>query len=218
MRPQMRFTRSFLAGLGAATSLVLAGSLALLAVSTVIAFNGWPEIRSAASEDRVTSLAMATAPSAEQTAVRAVPLATTAARPASRERASRETRRPATRRPSPARQDTVRVGAGAPSAPAVSRGAPVNGAGERAGTETAPKTPAAPRAPKPADAVRNTTAPLADTVRDVTDGAAQALDPVSPTVADTVGGLGETVGTTVDGVGEAAGNIVDGLLGRGPRE
>jgi hypothetical protein len=38
----MRVTRAFLAGIGASTAMVAAGTLALLALSAVIAFRGWP--------------------------------------------------------------------------------------------------------------------------------------------------------------------------------
>jgi hypothetical protein len=206
----VRFTRGFLAGLGAATSLVLAGSLALLALSTVVAFKGWPELRSAPPRTETASLAISAATTSAASAP-VVPLARPRrtgarghARPSSRRVGVRPTTDGSTSRPAGPfdRPDTQ------------DRGTARNQAASQPSQEKAEPEPGER---KPADAVRETTKPLADGVRDLTDGLGDTLEPASPTLNETVDGLGQTLGTTVEGLGEAVGNVVDGLLGKGPR-
>jgi hypothetical protein len=55
----MRSRRGLIASIGAATSLILAGTMALAAVSTVIAFNGWPGVKGSVYEATPTLLAAA---------------------------------------------------------------------------------------------------------------------------------------------------------------
>lgn len=207
----MRFTRGLLAGIGAATSLVLAGSLALLAVSTVIAFKGWPELRAAEAPTETATLAVAAAPKADGPD-RAVKLAAPP-RPAGRAERSRRSRADAT---------TERAGLGSQVPASTKRTTrtrfPVTDTRPPASTDGADTPRAQPDpAPRPSDGVRDTTQPLADGVREVTDDLGDSLAPASPGLDQTVDGLGETVGTTVEGLGDAVGNVVDGLLGRGPR-
>ena len=201
----VRFTRGFLAGLGAATSLVLAGSLALLAISTVVAFNGWPELRSAEPPSETATLAVISAPAAA--AAQPVKLAAPVRRPqppsqgvASRQSATTAKTAPSTEPPA--------------SAP-LPQDIPRRRAGDVSSSDTSEPAPAA-ETPPPLG-VGETTQPLADGVRKVTKDLGDTLVPNSPTLNQTVDGVGETVGTTVEGLGDAVGNVVGGLLGRSPR-
>ncbi|HYF25387.1 MAG TPA: hypothetical protein VD931_06580 [Baekduia sp.] len=207
----MRFTRGFLAGLGAATSLVLAGSLSLLALSTVIAFRGWPDVRDAQAGTRGAPLELA----------QALPASTVAARPPGAVTMARRSKA-AVRRPAAgsgsttgAAQARARVQGPGDAAPAQRR---VVVRTDDAGGGHAQRDETSGARRRPADGVRDTTVPLAGGVQDATGGLGDALQPVSPSLGETVTGVGETVGTTVHGVGEVAANVVDGLVGRGPRQ
>src|SRR3954452_9997961 len=73
----MRSTRALLATLGTSISLVAAGVVALFAVSTFVAFKGWPGIDDGGSAARTPGLVLRTAAPAASPAATLAPAART---------------------------------------------------------------------------------------------------------------------------------------------
>lgn len=202
----MRFRRSLLASLGAAISLIAAGSFALLAVSAVVAFNGWPTEEDDRREPRTAMLAVAPVPSSP--AAREAARASIVLRRAPRATAVRSAvRRRAATSPAAA---VERTAAAAPTirTKLVPRAAP------------APATPDAP-APtakdkttrsKPAEQVEQVTRDLGKTTNDGVDKLGDAVAPVSPALDKTLDQVGTAVQQTLDRVGTTVGQVVDGLV------
>ncbi|HEU4978015.1 MAG TPA: hypothetical protein VFT42_03890, partial [Solirubrobacteraceae bacterium] len=84
----MRTRRGLLAGIGASTALVAAGTLALLALSAVIAFNGWPSSPLSAHDTPVLVLQPAAAGATAQRAAEPIVVAAPAARGVTKRAAS----------------------------------------------------------------------------------------------------------------------------------
>ncbi len=190
-----------LGALGAGISLTVAASVALLVVSTVVAFRGWPEDLGGAGPAAVSQIAadgqLAT-PATRSARVRTVALAPAVARPV---RSDRSVPR-------------ASGGGGATAHPRPGTGTPAPGA-----------TPPAPSAPAPsaasegsparrtaADAagqvVQETTAATGEAIQTTTKQVGDAVSPVSPAVGKLVDSAGRTTGGAV----ENAGGVVGGVL------
>jgi hypothetical protein len=204
----MRSTRALLATLGTSISLVAAGVLALFAVSTFVAFKGWPDIRDGGSS-RQPGLVLPTAVPAASPAAALVPAgrtlvlgarASSTTAPRSGIRGTRERSVPAPGSPTATDTPTASTPGPASSAPAPST----------AGGSGTPSTPAGQ--PKVGDVVRDTAGAVSGATRDLTGAAGQALTPVSPAVGTTVQQTGDTAASTVDGAARTAAGVVDTLL------
>lgn len=180
----MRATRALIGAFGAGTSLAIAGSAMLLIVSSVVAFNGWPNDLAGTAAPATAALQRVAASSASPAEVPsvAVPDARAdGARPASR------TGRPYAAAPvAPVVAGEV---AAAPRAPSAGTQPP---AGEAAGTPAAVVTP---------NPVRETVPGTADTVREATEAAAGAVAPVSPSGGSALESVGAAGADTVEQVG-----------------
>ncbi|MBI5106164.1 MAG: hypothetical protein HZB46_14485, partial [Solirubrobacterales bacterium] len=185
----MHTTRALLGSLGASMSLVAAGTLALLAVSAILAFKGLPG--SGIQEDPSARGIALTAGAAAPQRPRSVPddarapivlPRATASRAAAAGRRTRLTTRRATRhgagrtgtrRGTPTFTDTTPATTvtGGGSAPAASTG----------GGSPQPATPPAPATP--GQAVRQPATVVGGAVQGTTDAVAETVRPVSPPVA-----------------------------------
>ncbi len=222
----MRSIRALLASFGAGTCLVLAGTLAMATVSTIVAFSGLPGIRAQTAALPASVLAAA-APSAGTMQALATPRVV--ALPAVSTRAS-VGRAIAGRAPS---RDTASAGssssttlgdpprtagvdqppkAGAPSGSAAAGGASGSSAGSK---PSAAAVPAAPRPPAAGGPVGTAGAALGGAVAGVGGGVAKTVEPVAPGVSIVTGDAGKSSGATVTGATEAAAGALDGLLGGG---
>jgi hypothetical protein len=190
-----------MATVGAATSLVAAGSLALFALSAVVAFRGWPDMKTVGAPANTTAIA------ADPGRARAVaPLS----KPIdlAKAEAGAERSRKADGATAPSSNVTGAAKRVAKTAvPSRSAAAPTSP------PAAATPSPPAPGPSKPGDPVRNTTGGLGDTTNEATKGLGEVVRPVSPQLADVVDGVGKVVGDTLNGAGQALGELVDGLLG-----
>ena len=210
----MRSARALLASLGAGTCLILAGTLAMATLSTVVAFSGLPGIR-AGSSDALPAAVLATA---------AVPTAGTAE--GSRVVALAP---PDSRAPVPARRPVAQAGA---RAGATSQGVTAAPAPRGPGATTDPvatdpvavveggSTDDPPRPPRPeprpspvlpADAGEPVRA-VGDVVAGTGAGLAQTVAPLSPEVAVVVDETGKVAGDTVAAATEAVAALLDALV------
>jgi hypothetical protein len=208
----MRASRGLLATLGVSTCLVLAGTLALLSVSAVVAFKGWPGLSPELATSQPTELAAISArpvpPAAESTRADAIVIAS-AAPPASRRsigstptqaRYSGRIREVAEAVQAPAHPPTV---ATAPTGPVVAR-------------------PLAPDQPQVQETVRkvggglgaamkDTGHGLGDTVRETGSKLSDRVQPISPELARTLENVTQTVGDAVSGLGGGVAGLVGAL-------
>jgi hypothetical protein len=202
----MRATRGLMASMGAATCLILAGTLVLTLLSGVIAFSGWPGVGPDGSGEQGALVARVRAeaavkptgrlrlPSAQKAlaSVRASSAATTAG--ATRQRAAvRRTTGVAT-------HGTTRIGA---------TGLPSTTAGPSTTAAAAPQAPiAAARAGEP---VRRIGGAVTGTVNRAGKTAGAIVEPIVPGAGALVGQVTGAVGQAVTGATGAVGRVVDGL-------
>jgi hypothetical protein len=222
MRPEMRASRALLASLGASTALVLAGTLALAAVSTVVAFRGWPGVSLPQGHPDGTIVADARRAS-EHTARHSSPIVVSetarAAQP-SRVAVRRQARRSVRSRA----PHTGAVGSAAtPTAQALPAATP---APVRTTAQPQPHaTPATGVAPavaalpaKPGQAVAKVTTKVTENlggaVGDTGAAVGAVVRPASPTLADTVDAATQGVGRTVKDVGQTVSNVLNALGGQ----
>jgi hypothetical protein len=201
----MSSARAYLAALGTSLSLVVAGTIALLALSTFVAFHGWPGISDGGRAD-VPDLVVSAAGEAPGTQGSAVAPQTAPLVLGSRASA------PAT---APARQGTLGARERSGTAPAPDATATPNegaSASPGNGQSTTAPPPATPTRPKAGDLVRNTGSVVADTTRDVTGTAGHVLTPVSPDAGAAVEQTGDTVAGTVGTATKTIAGAVDGLV------
>jgi hypothetical protein len=185
----MRATRALVGSLGAGISLAVAGSLAMLAISSVVAFRGWPD-----------DLA---APGANPTALSAPAL----------QRSALHRRSTATAIVLPARPHGARATL-APASGAVIRRSAVGSAtlASRAGPATGTAT-ATPGTGRPSGGpAHSSDATTGDAIRKTSHGAADAVRPVAPPAGAAIDSAGATAGDAVDAVGGAAAGITGGVL------
>jgi hypothetical protein len=178
----------------------------LAAVSTVIAFRGWPGITESgvttpramlAGDDRV--------PALERVASRASIVVPDTRRSAGRERSARSApAAPAT----PGTTGTIRV---------------VKPPTDTVDPPVVHKDPSAPRQPQPPARTPSATAPVRQAGTDLgaasdtaAEGLGKALEPVSPTLGQTVKDAGTVVGDTVEGVTNTVSDLLDPLLNTKP--
>ena len=178
--------------MGAGLSLAVAGSLALLVVSTVVAFGGWPDDLGSSTPVSVSQLA----PAAERVAPHSLPRANAPVLVLPAVTVAPRVHRGTTGR-SKASGGTV------PSSPATS--SPVTSAGTTSGSS--PTTGSQPGG----SVVQRTTTSAGEVVRQTTKQAADTVAPVAPAAAPVVNDVGSTAGDVVDkggnAVAEALGHV-----------
>jgi hypothetical protein len=207
----MRFARALLASFGAGTCLVLAGTLAMTTLSTVVAFSGLPGLRAGGADTTPPAVLAAAGPGAGTADV--VPAPVALARPAAPSRTTTATTR--TRRASALRvatggavAATQTAGSVVPQAgPNTTTPAPTPSAASGGGSGSLPKAVVSPGAKaRPSPAV---TAPSGGPLRDVGTtaggivagvggGLAETVRPVSPPAATIVGDTTKAAGDTVE--------------------
>lgn len=214
----MRSLRAFLASLGASTCLVLAGALAMAALSTVVGFSGFPGGRRAAPPAPAAVLATTHGGDVAGSSGAVLTLPAPGARGAGGARRTAAAGRGR-------RVDRVRAGthgssafplpgAAAPAAGAPSVPDPVATAISMVVDQLAqvPDTTRAPVATA-AGPVRTLGGALAGAVQAAGNTAAQAVAPVAPSAASTLAGTSGEAATAVDGATARVANVVDGLSG-----
>ena len=218
----MRFARALLASFGAGTCLVLAGTLAMATLSTVVAFSGLPGVNPGADGTPPAILA-AVAPSAGAADVVPVPVALVMPGVS-----SRTTGTPAQGASAPG-VETAGAQAAAPTAtsrtpqagPSATTPTPAKSVASDAGTGSVPpaEVPAGARAP---GALAGGTAPAGGPVRDagtavggivtgVGGGLADTVRPASPPAATILGETTKVAGETVEAATDVVAAVVEGL-------
>lgn len=208
MKVGMRATRGLMASMGAATCLILAGTIVLSLVSGVVAFRGWPGAGVTAGGEQAALLAQARADAVSAPTVRLRVPSATAVRAALRtSTGSTGVRAVAGRR-----------AAGTATA-SDTRGATGSGASGLAGTaQASSSTPASTTpssAPKAGDPVRQLGTAVDGTVGQAGQAAGDAVDLVVPGAGAVAGQVTGAVGQTVSGATGVVGQAVD-RLGRTP--
>jgi hypothetical protein len=213
MHPKMRAARGLLASLGASTCLVLAGTLAMATLSTVVAFSGLPGMRTATAQPQPAVLAAVLPAESTPVTPRPVALARPSRPAVARSRASapasatspapagsRTRPRPG---PAPARQTAPSTDAETPAQPS---DAPVG------------EAPAAPSGSGPAatadEPVRSTGNAVGGAVGAVGGGVSKAVEPVAPVVAPIIDETGKVAGASVAVLTEAVAGVLGGLSGQ----
>jgi hypothetical protein len=210
----VRGTRAFVASFGASLSLVLAGSLALMAVSTVVAFQGWPGIAApdSASHDEVLASVASTQTDRAQARAKAASLVVAKAAPKPRVVVHRAHKAPATH--------VTKVGAiPAPTTVSASGHAkPVvhpAAAPQSTASAVAPVTAAALTSARPTytagDPVRKVGNDLGGGVAGAGAGLGGVLDNISPALGNTVEKVTTAVGGAVAGVTQIVAAVLDSL-------
>lgn len=179
----VRATRAFLGAFGAGASLAMAASVALLLVSSVIAFKGWPDDLDGASAPEVAHLSDAQVSPASAPAV-ALPAATVVAPPAAGD---------ARARPSRALPGAVRPSSS--SAPSEGETSSLSTAPDRAGAPDAPA--GADPAPRVGDVVRGTTETVAEVAAPTVGGALESVGAAGAGALERVGDTADTAVGTV---------------------
>ncbi len=206
----MRATRAILASLGTGMSLVLAGVVLLAAVSTVVAFNGWPGSTDLATQTPAAMLADAATPAAaERVSAPAALVVPEAPRPV------RQAVRRASEDPiatgSPAQDATLAPQSSSSGSSGAATGAAPLAAGDGgdpSGTSSAP----APRPAGGTESVREAGAGLGGALDETVGDVGTSLAPVSPTLGQATDDIGRIVGDTVQGVTNTVADVLDGLL------
>jgi hypothetical protein len=195
----VRVTRATLGAFGAGISLVVAASAALLVISSVVAFKGWPDDLGSGAPAVATRLAASETP----------PSAAASAR-------SRSV--PASALPAPAPSTNRQVPGSARVAPAPTHvtSSTTPGTGD---TPTTPKGSApiggssnGVPVPRVGSAVTGATHQTAGTVSQTSQAAAGAVAPASPPLAGALTQIGAAGSAAVAGTGQAVGGIINKLL------
>jgi hypothetical protein len=204
----MRSNRAFLGAFTGGVVLAIAASVALLAVSSVIAFRGWPESDTAPKDPEVAQLRAVRAQAAQTSAtVRPVALPrVAAAAPARRRVAAKNGRRHAVR--AHGRKGVVRSRQTASATP--DRGSPATSSAPNQAADDTTSSGGQVQTSK-SDPAK----PVADAVGDTTKAAADAVAPVAPPVSGALQSLGGAGADTVDKSVDTAGKVVSGVLGGG---
>lgn len=195
----MRVTRALWASLGAGTSIVLMGVGVLAAVSTLVAFNGWPGASGGGQTTPQAMLAQS-APAVER--ISTTPkIVVPEARPRPARRETSRARIPVeTARGVPAvRVEPLRTGTG----PILQR--------ERDTADSPVTTPPVPE-PTPGDPVRQAGTDLGKSTDQTVKDLGKAVEPLSPTLGKAVGDVGQVVGDTVQGVTDTVSDVLDAVI------
>lgn len=217
----MRFARALLASVGAGTCLVLAGTLAMATLSTVVAFSGLPGLRADGADTTPPAILAAAGPGPGTADVGREPVAL--ALPAVRAR-PRTTTGAAARRAASPRTATGRVRAGAqagiagapqdgpiataPSSPAKAASGGGTGSLPEADSPAGAKGHAAPAVNAPGGGpVRDVGTAVGGVIGGIVGGVAGTVQPVSPPVAAIVNETGKAVEDATGAVVGAVDNL-----------
>ena len=218
----MRFARALLASIGAGTCLVLAGTLAMATLSTVVAFSGLPGLREDGADTTSPAILAAASPGPGTADVGREPVAL--AMPAVRARLKPTTTAAAARRASSPRDGTARVqsgaqagiaggpptesGATAPSSPAKAASGGGTGSLPEADSTAGAKGHAAPAVNAPGGGpVRDVGTVVGGIIGGIVGGVTGTVQPVSPPAAAIVGEAGKAVEGATGAVAGAVDNL-----------
>lgn len=218
----MRTTRGFVATLGASGSLVAFAAVALLVVSTIVAFRGWPD---AGASVAPASLLVAAPLSPSQVAT-ASRLARDRSRPLVLGARTSGARGPV--ESTPGRFSGGASGTPGPDAPSGtlapgatgatdSRREPAGSSGSSGSASPSPsrsptKTTLGARPPRGGDTVRKPSAAAGDAVGEATKDTGAAVGNAAPPVGNAIQEAGAAVDGAVKDTGRAVGGAADGLL------
>src|SRR4051794_11283729 len=174
---------------GAGVSLAIAASLALLVVSSVVAFRGWPDDETAPRNPDVAQLSATRAEAKRAAATEIVSLPKAAVH-----RAPRATTRHA----------TPHVAATKTPSQAATTADSTSAAAQAATGATSPT--------HETSSLSSKSKPAGDVVRDTTKAVADTVAPVAPSVAGALESVGAAGATTVDKVGQVADGVVGSVL------
>jgi hypothetical protein len=189
----VRATRAVFGAFGAGVSLAIAGSLALLVVSSVIAFRGWPDLTASPEAQSVELSQSAPGLGAPTTSVK-LP---SAADPVSTSRTRGHSATHGGAQSSTKGAGGQRTAAG--TLPATSGETATGDSGQPS------KNPVDDKA----DPVKT----VSDAVRDTTKGVAVAVTPVAPAVGGALQSIGAAGADTVDQAGDTVKGVVDSVIG-----
>ena len=183
--------------LGAGLSLAIAGSLALLVVSTVVAFRGWPDDLGSSGTVSVSHLA----PAAEKARSGALP-----SEPAPVLALPAVTAAPRAVGAAPGRTNT----SGRPATSSPTTSSPIPAASPGTTPSSSPVTASQP-AGRVTPTVKRTTTATGEVVRETTKQVGATVAPVSPTAGKVVEDVGSTAGDVVDKGGSAVAEALGSL-------
>jgi hypothetical protein len=183
-------------------SLIAAGSLALLVVSAVIAFNGWPETSTDSPAPRTTALAAAGEQPGDDRLAKPIVLAD-APRPRPRRVATAAPVAPVAERVIGRKDDRSAVHP--QSATSV---------GGTLGEDPSPAPQVDEPEPTVGDPVREATESIGDATSETTDSLGESVQQVSPELGRSVDEIGQLVDETLTGLGDTVGRIIDPLGGQ----
>lgn len=177
----MRATRAFVGAIGAGVSLAIASSVMLLVVSSVIAFNGWPDDLEGSSAPEIAALSEASARAGSSASSRvAVALP-----------------------PAVAGRDKQTDGApGAPSG-TLDQTVSSTAATEPAASGTATAADPASTSSPVLAARTDPAGPAGDAIRDTTGAVADVVEPVAPAVSGALQSVGAAGADATDRIGTA---------------
>jgi len=189
----VRDARAFVGALGAGVSLAIASSVALLVVSSVVAFRGWPDDLSGTQAPRIARLsepATVTTSTVAKAAAVVLPAA----------------RRPATSRTAVGSRGVSTNGT-TTSTPAAGNGGTGGGSGPSGGG-----TPAGPTTLPAGETLKTTvSAPVhraGDTVVATSEAVGQVVAPLSPQASTALQSVGASGGDAVDKVADAVDKVL----------
>ncbi|HEX6388643.1 MAG TPA: hypothetical protein VFZ89_04340 [Solirubrobacteraceae bacterium] len=183
----------------------MAGSLALMTVSTVVAFQGWPGIASV--EGKTQPGQLATIDTGKRASHRAKPAALVVPKRPAAPRAAKQRTVPATRvsaAAAPVTRKTVKTQTHPTTRPVVA-----------ASTPKVPQSsaPAARKEPTAGDPVRKAGADLGGSVSDAGSKLGDAVGAASPELGDVVKKVTDVVGDVVANTSDLVGKVIDALTG-----
>jgi hypothetical protein len=188
----VRATRGVFGALGAGTMLAIASSVALLVVSSVVAFRGWPGAPSEPGVDNARLVGPSPDSRGAVPASVTLPRATASSAPREKVRRAAEDAGSRTSRPASS------------TAQAASTAQPVYSSS----SSTAPATRQPSRESAAGQTVAKVGRQAGDAVSKTTQAAGQAVAPVAPPVGRTLEDLGAAAGSTVQQVAGAAGKTL----------
>jgi hypothetical protein len=205
----VRASRALFASLGASLSLVLAGSLALATISTVVAFQGWPGVASGQRSVSESQLQVASAPAS---VTRATALMMTTRRPRPAAPAHQEARRaPVRTTTAPPAQTASRDVAGSKATQAHPASAPASATLSGAGPSRTTTKPKKVVVPVDAEPVRRIGNDLGSVVAGAGQGLGDSVSQLSPELGKVVSDVTTGVGTTVAATTQLVADVLDAL-------
>jgi len=218
----MRFARALLASFGAGTCLVLAGTLAMATLSTVVAFSGLPGLGAGGADTTPPAILAAAVSGAGTADVVPDPVALATPTVSSRPAATGAQGAPVPRVATAGAQAVAPIATAAAPQTGLSATTPTSPAStvSGAGAASLPPFRASPGAKAPADPA--VTAPVTGPVRDVGtavggivaglgDDLAETVQPLAPPVATIVGETTKVAGETVVAATDVVATMVEGF-------